>query len=106
MWIAAGLGGCAAGLGAWAWRRRVVLGASLTRGAWWAALAAWWTAAVGLLGGGVLDVEHSLVVFAVGTGVCAAVVAFGGVPRVRWLGGALGSLHGASAVVLWFVVSA
>lgn len=78
----------------------------LTRVAWWAALAAWWTTALALVGGGPLEIRGALVVFAAGALACAAVVSLGGARRLRWWGGALGSVHGTSAVVLWFVANA
>lgn len=93
-------------VGRGAWRQRAQIAAVLTRAGWWAALAAWTTTAAGVLGTGVLDLDRAVVVFATGAAVCAAIVALGHARRMRWLGATLGSLHGISAVVLWFVANA
>lgn len=88
------------------WRRREGVVAILGRVAWWGALVAWWSAAVSLLGGDLLDVDRARLLFVAGAVACAMVVVSCRAGRLRWLGGALGSLHGVSAVVLWFVVHA
>lgn len=98
-WIGRGLAWGAAAT----WRRREAVVAILGRAAWWGALVAWWSAAVSVLGGGVLDLDRARLLFVAGALACALVVASSRAGRLRWLGGALGSLHGASAVVLWFV---
>lgn len=87
------------------WRHREIVNAILVRALWWGALVAWWSAAVPLVAGGELDVERALVVFAAGAAVCALVVVLGRASRLRWWGGALGSVHGMCAVALWLVAN-
>jgi hypothetical protein len=101
---AMGRGASAAARGSW--RRREALVEVLTRIGWWGALLAWWSAAVALLGGGPLDLPRARLLFVAGAVACAVVVAASRARRLRWLGGALGSLHGGCAVVLWFVIHA
>lgn len=88
-----------------AWRRRRALQALLTRGVWWAALVGWAATAIALWSIDAIDVQRSLAVFAAGAVACVAVVAFGRAAHLRWLGGVLGSMHGVSAVLLWFVAN-
>lgn len=106
VWSAQRLGRGLAWIGAGTWRRRGAVVAVLARAAWWGALVAWWSAAVSVLGGGLLDLDRALLSCIAGAIACAVVVASSRASRLRWLGGALGSLHGASAVVLWFVANA
>lgn len=101
-WIGRGL----AWTGRATWRRREAVVAVVARAAWWGALVAWWSAAVSVLGGGLLDLDRARLLCVGGAIACAVVVASSRAARLRWLGGALGSLHGASAVVLWFVGNA
>lgn len=99
------LGRGARALGMWLLRHREVSIALLVRALWWGALVAWWSVAVQLVGGGEIDVQRALVVFAAGAAVCAMVVALGRASRLRWWGGALGSVHGMCAVVVWLVAN-
>jgi len=103
--VASVIGRGARAFGAWLWRHREVSIALLVRAAWWGALVAWWSVAVQLVGGGEIDVQRALVVFAAGAAVCAVVVALGRASRLRWWGGALGSVHGMCAVVVWLVAN-
>ena len=50
-----------------------------------------------------LDVEGMLTRFAVGLGLCWAVVVFGAAKRLRWAGLALGTAHGGLGILLWTV---
>ena len=87
-----------------AWRHRSHLSAVLLRVAWWASL---WLAietASTLLDVRVpLGVEETLTQFAVGLGLCWAVVVFSAAARLRWAAIALGTIHGGLGVVLWTV---
>jgi hypothetical protein len=103
--VARMVGRGARALGTGLWRHREIVNAILVRALWWGALVAWWSAAVPLVAGGAIDVQRALVVFAAGTAVCAMVVALGRASRLRWWGGALGSVHGMCAVALWLVVN-
>jgi hypothetical protein len=95
-----------AATGAFVWRHREIVRSFAVRVAWWGALVAWWTVALELLGGGPLDIERALLVFATGAAVCAMVVVLGRASRMRWWGGALGSVHGMCAVIVWLVANA
>ncbi len=121
--VAARGGGAAAQwLGREALRRRLALLAVATRVVWWVALFAWVQTAVVLLGppgtGGdrgsdlaALATAHgdafaaARVSFVIGAIACALIVLLASSRRMRWAGGALGSMHGASAVVLWLLAA-
>ncbi len=87
-----------------AWTHRSRLGAVGLRLAWWASL---WLAidtASNLVDVRVpLGVEDTLTRFAVGLGLCWAVVVFSAAARLRWAAIALGTIHGGLGVLLWTV---
>jgi hypothetical protein len=87
-----------------AWTHRRVLNAIVLRAAWWAAL---WLAietASSLVDvSAPLDIEGMLTRFAVGLGMCWAVVVFSGSGYLRWAGIALGTVHGVLGLLLWTV---
>lgn len=87
-----------------AWTHRRPLMAVLLRLAWWASL---WlaidTASTLFDVRAPLDVEGMLTRFAVGLGLCWAVVVFGAAKRLRWAGLALGTAHGGLGILLWTV---
>jgi len=86
------------------WTHRSRLSAVLLRVAWWASL---WLAietASTLVDVRVpLGVEDTLTRFAVGLGLCWAVVVFSAAARLRWAAIALGTIHGGLGVLLWTV---
>lgn len=87
-----------------AWTHRSRLSAVLLRVAWWASL---WLAietASTLLDVRVpLDAQDTLTRFAVGLGLCWAVVVFAAARRLRWAAIALGTIHGGLGLLLWTV---
>ena len=87
-----------------AWTHRSRLSAVLLRVAWWASL---WLAietASTLLDVRVpLDAQDTLMRFAVGLGLCWAVVVFAAARRLRWAAIALGTIHGGLGLLLWTV---
>ncbi len=87
-----------------AWTHRSRLGAVSLRVAWWASL---WLAietASTLVDVRVpLGVEDTLTRFAMGLGLCWAVVVFSTAARLRWAAIALGTIHGGLGVLLWTV---
>ncbi|MBV1859399.1 MAG: hypothetical protein KUG77_13385 [Nannocystaceae bacterium] len=87
-----------------AWTHRSRLSAVFLRVAWWASL---WLAietASTLVDVRVpLSVEDTLTRFAVGLGLCWALVVFAAARRLRWAAIALGTIHGGLAVLLWTV---
>ncbi len=88
--------------GAWAHRR--VLNAIVLRAAWWASLwVAIETASTMVDVRAPLDTEGMLMRFAVGLGLCWAVVVFSGSRSLRWAGIALGTVHGGLGLLLWTV---
>lgn len=76
----------------------------MLRVAWWASL---WLAietASTLLDVRVpLDSQDTLTRFAVGLGLCWAVVVFAAAGRLRWAAIALGTIHGGLGLLLWTV---
>ncbi|MFO0637256.1 MAG: hypothetical protein U0168_30905 [Nannocystaceae bacterium] len=92
--------------------RRVVLAVAVRVG-FWAALVIWLRAAVALLGpahdpgalaqASVASLEQAQQTFAIGTAICVAIVLGASATRLRLAGGVLGTMHGASAVVLWLL---
>ncbi len=87
-----------------AWTYRSQLGAALLRLAWWASL---WLAietASTLLDVRLpLGVEDTLTRFAVGLGLCWAVVVFSTARQLRWAAIVLGTIHGSLGLLLWTV---
>ncbi|HET6584199.1 MAG TPA: hypothetical protein VFG69_12140, partial [Nannocystaceae bacterium] len=88
-----------------AWRKRGPIVALLVRVAFWGALALWVTTAIDVVGGAPLDVDRALHRFVTGALACAVAVVLAVARPVRWASWALGSLHGASATVLWLLVT-
>lgn len=84
--------------------RRLLLAIGV-RVAFWSALALWVTTASTVVGGAPLDLHLALQHFVVGAAICAVAVLLAVARHVRWASWALGSLHGASATVLWLLVS-
>ncbi len=84
---------------------RRVLVAFGVRVAFWGALALWLTTATTVVGGAPLDLDLALQRFVMGAAICAVAVLLAVARHVRWASWALGSLHGASATVLWLLVS-
>jgi hypothetical protein len=82
-------------LGRLGWQERRPIVAIVVRVAFWSALALWLTTAVDVVGGAPLA----------GALVCAVAVVLAVARHVRWASWALGSLHGASATVLWLLVT-
>jgi len=74
--------------------------------AFWGALLLWATTAIDVLGGETLDVEVALRHFGLGALVCAFAVVLAVARHVRWASWAVGSLHGASATVLYLLAHA
>lgn len=91
--------------GRFAWTQRGPIVAIVVRLAFWGALALWLTTAVEVVGGAPLDVDRALQRFVIGAFVCGVAVVLAVARRVRWASWALGSLHGASATVLWLLVT-
>lgn len=95
--------------------RRRVLFAIAVRVGFWAALWIWSSAAVALLGpahdpgalgqASAASLDHALQTFAIGTAICVVIVLGASATRLRLAGGVLGTMHGASAVVLWLLSS-
>lgn len=85
-----------------AWTHRARLNAIALRVAWWAAL---WLALT--TASTIFDVRSTLVVddalqqLGLGLGLCWAVVVFSAARHLRWAGIALGTIHGALALLLW-----
>jgi len=92
-------------LGRLAWRRRGLLVALAVRVAFWGALALWLSTALTVVGGAPLEVDHAMHRFAFGAVICGFAVVLAVARHVRWASWALGSLHGASATVLWLLVA-
>ena len=87
-----------------AWTYRSQLSAIGLRLAWWASL---WlaieTASVMVDVRLPLSVDDTLTRFAVGLGLCWAVVVFAAARRLRWAAVALGTIHGGLGLLLWTV---
>ena len=105
--LLAGAGAASRGL-AWTgravWTHRRPLNAVVLRLAWWASL--WLAIATASPLFDVrapLDVEGMLTRFAVGLGLCWAVVVLSGAKPLRWAGLALGTVHGGLGLLLWTV---
>ncbi len=97
-----GLGRGLAVLGQVTWRRRRTGVALASRAAWWIALWLLATGGVRLLGWQVEAVDRSLwMPFAIGVGLCAAIVLLAPARRMRLFGTALGTAHGAMALLTW-----
>jgi hypothetical protein len=89
-----------------AWRHRSPIVALVVRVAFWGALALWLTTALSVVGATPLPTDEAVLRFAIGAGICAIAVVSAVARHVRWASWALGSLHGASATVLWLLVAA
>ena len=88
-----------------AWRRRALLVELAVRVAFWGALVLWLSTALTVVGGAPLEVDHAVHRFAAGAVICGFAVVLAVARHVRWASWALGSLHGASATVLWLLVA-
>jgi hypothetical protein len=103
-WLGRGAVGLAA-CGRLAGRERGPIIAVVVRLAFWGALALWLTTAIDVVGGAPLEVDRALARFVAGALVCGVAVVLAVASHVRWASWALGSLHGASATVLWLLVT-
>jgi hypothetical protein len=88
-----------------AWTKRSLLVALAVRVAFWGALALWLSTALTVVGGAPLEVDRAVHGFATGAVICGFAVVLAVARHVRWASWALGSLHGASATVLWLLVA-
>lgn len=98
------LGSALVAVGRLSWSHRRTGVSAASRVAWWAALWLLATGGVRLLGWNVDAIDRSLwLPFAIGIGLCATVVLLAPARRMRLFGTALGTAHGAMALLTWAV---
>jgi hypothetical protein len=99
MWSGLARGAVVSGRGLWQGRAIVV--GILVRGLWWGALLLGMQTLLQLLDTSEsIDVDGAMLSFTIGLGLCAAVTALAQARRLRWAAIALGTTHGAAALLL------